>query len=73
MTHTAAAHFLLAPANDDRQFGASVPEHVALRIRERRLMLSSAMLAISVLFATMVHGYIVLQPQPDMVTFAFRV
>lgn len=73
MTHTTANHFLFTPANDDRQVADAVPAHIALRTRERRLMLSSVVLAISVLSATIVHGYVAMQPIPDMVTFAFRV
>lgn len=62
----------MEPANHSGEADI-VPTHLAKQRMERRLMLGVALLAATVLVATIVHGYIVLRPLPDMVTFAFRV
>jgi len=65
-----------SPANDDFRFsreGDVVSAHLARRRTRRGLVTIASCLASVVVAMTLIHGYQVTRPLPDMVTFAFRV
>lgn len=73
MTTLAHDSFASYAANDDAVPAGIVSAHLAQRRMQTRVMLAVALLAVAVLTSTIVHGYTVMRPLPDMVTFAFRV
>lgn len=68
LTHTAADDELMAGAT-----ASLVPAFLAARAMQRRLVLSAAMLLIACAIGLAAGMWDRLYPQPDLVTFAFRV